>query len=37
MQRSWVKHGPDAFVFTVLEYVRDPTELLAREQIGWTG
>lgn len=30
--RSWNKHGEEAFVFEVLEYVEDKTLLVAREQ-----
>lgn len=32
LQRAWDKHGPDAFVFSILEVVIDPMELIAREQ-----
>jgi group I intron endonuclease len=32
LQRSWTKHGPDAFTFEVLEVVENATELLVREQ-----
>lgn len=32
LQRSWNKHGEDAFEFIVLEYVDNPTILVNREQ-----
>lgn len=32
LQRSWNKHGPDRFVFEVLEFVEDRTKLIEREQ-----
>jgi group I intron endonuclease len=32
LQRSWLKHGPEAFVFELLELVADPGTLLDREQ-----
>lgn len=32
MQRAWNKYGADAFVFSILENVENPDELLGREQ-----
>ena len=32
LQRSWAKHGEDAFTFEVLEFVPDKADLLVREQ-----
>jgi group I intron endonuclease len=32
LQRSWKKHGEEAFVFEVLELVDDPHQLVTREQ-----
>jgi group I intron endonuclease len=32
LQNAWVKYGPEAFEFTVLEVVADTPQLLAREQ-----
>jgi group I intron endonuclease len=32
LQRAWAKHGTDAFVFSILDYVPDISDLLAREQ-----
>lgn len=32
LQRSWNKHGPDCFVFEVLEFTEDRTRLIEREQ-----
>ena len=32
MQASWIKHGPDAFEFSVLERVADLGDLIAAEQ-----
>jgi group I intron endonuclease len=32
LQRAWLKHGPDAFVFEILELVEDALALVAREQ-----
>jgi group I intron endonuclease len=32
LQRAWTKYGADAFEWTVIEVVDDPTQLLAREQ-----
>jgi group I intron endonuclease len=32
LQRSWTKHGPDAFVFEILEVVDDTNQLFTREQ-----
>lgn len=32
LQRSWSKHGPDAFQFTILELVANETSLVDREQ-----
>ena len=32
LQRAWAKHGEDAFLFRVVEYVADKAELLRREQ-----
>lgn len=32
LQRAWNKHGPDAFLFEVLEYILLPELLIAREQ-----
>lgn len=32
LQRAWDKHGPNAFVFEVLEVVSDKSCLIAREQ-----
>lgn len=32
MQRSWLKHGEAAFEFSILEFVDEPAELVAREQ-----
>lgn len=31
LQRAWDKYGADSFVFEVLEYLSDPTQLVARE------
>lgn len=32
LQRAWNKYGEEAFIFTILEYVENPDELIAREQ-----
>jgi group I intron endonuclease len=32
LQNAWVKYGPDAFEFVVLEVVQDRNDLIAREQ-----
>jgi group I intron endonuclease len=32
LQRSWMKHGPDSFLFSVIEYVADKKDLIPREQ-----
>lgn len=32
LQRSWIKHGPQAFVFEVLEFVEEALRLIEREQ-----
>lgn len=32
LQRSWDKHGPDAFDFSVIEFVEDKSNLITREQ-----
>ena len=32
LQRAWNKYGPNAFVFAVIEEVKEPTNLIAREQ-----
>jgi group I intron endonuclease len=32
MQASWDRHGPDAFEFSVLEFVENPHDLIAAEQ-----
>lgn len=32
LQRSWLKHGPEAFVFEMVEVVEDKEQLLPREQ-----
>lgn len=32
LQRAWSKYGEESFEFSVLEYVEDVTQLLAREQ-----
>jgi group I intron endonuclease len=32
LQRSWIKHGPDAFVFEVVEVVSNSLDLIVREQ-----
>lgn len=31
-QNAWNKHGEDAFLFEVIEYVEDPDQLIEREQ-----
>lgn len=31
-QNAWNKYGPDAFVFSIIEFVDDPAALLEREQ-----
>jgi len=33
LQNAWNKYGPDAFEWSVLEYVDDPSRLIAREQV----
>lgn len=33
LQRSWVKHGADSFLFSVIEYVPNRLDLIAREQV----
>jgi len=32
LQRSWNKHGKDAFEYLILEYVENPEDLIVREQ-----
>ena len=32
LQRSWLKHGADSFLFSVIEYVPERLDLIAREQ-----
>ena len=32
LQKSWIKHGPDSFLFSVIEYVADKKDLIPREQ-----
>jgi group I intron endonuclease len=32
MQRSWEKHGPDAFAFGIVELITDKANLIKREQ-----